>query len=52
LATYTIISAVVPDSILVVTRSDDDTSTEEISFSWEAPSDGGSPVIEYTLKWD
>lgn len=33
-------------------RSDSLTSTNKISFSWEAPINNGSPIIDYMINWD
>jgi hypothetical protein len=39
-----------PQSLL---RDDISTSTSQIKFTWSAPaSNGGSPVIDYSIEWD
>jgi titin len=52
-AEFSITAASLPGIPTAVTRDEALTSQTQVSFTWSAPSsNGGSPVIDYTIYWD
>jgi hypothetical protein len=45
-----VIAAAVPDQPLPVSKIYGD--REQITFGWQAPDDGGLPIIAYQIMWD
>ena len=47
---FTVLKSKVPDAPASLTRNDSLTTTTEVAFSWDAPTDnGGEEVIDYTV---
>ncbi len=43
----------VPNASTALTRDEINTSSQQVVFTWVAPSStGGAPILDYTIQWD
>ena len=43
----------VPSASTALTRDEINTSSSQVVFTWVAPSsNGGAPIVDYTILWD